>query len=114
MEDFPRPDALTVVAICSDLAERALVHDVVRLVQDVRRQEGLHVSDRIHLRLDCRDHREIHEAVVAGVLTALMAVAAVAGSMPLLLKYENMNTMETLGASRMRAIPAATIQKAGL
>ena len=34
-------------------------------MQDVRRKEGLHVSDRIHLRLDCRDHREIHDAVVA-------------------------------------------------
>src|SRR5207249_2553739 len=74
-------------------------------------------------------HDEVQRAVAAGLveqgsehgrvstcipLTMLIAAAAVDGDMPLLLRYENMKTIDTFGASRISDIPAAIIQNAGL
>jgi isoleucyl-tRNA synthetase len=48
-----------------ELEVEGLARDVVRLVQEARRKEGLHVSDRIRLVLDVRGHTDIADAVTA-------------------------------------------------
>jgi isoleucyl-tRNA synthetase len=51
--------------VSPELETEGVARDVVRLVQEARRKEGLHVSDRIRLLLDCRDSSEIQAAVAA-------------------------------------------------
>ena len=48
-----------------ELESEGLARDVVRLVQEARKDEGLHVSDRIHLVIDPRGHDDVADAVRA-------------------------------------------------
>ncbi|MGH9155013.1 MAG: class I tRNA ligase family protein, partial [Acidimicrobiales bacterium] len=51
------PGGLVVVdlAVTAELAAEGLARDVARLVNEARRDAGLHVSDRIHLEIDAPD-----------------------------------------------------------
>jgi isoleucyl-tRNA synthetase len=51
--------------VTPELETEGMARDVVRLVQEARRREGLHVSDRIRLTLDARGHDDIARAVEA-------------------------------------------------
>jgi isoleucyl-tRNA synthetase len=61
-------------AVTPELAREGLARDVVRLVQQARRDAGLDVSDRITLMLDApepvRDAVQEHETFVAGEVLA--------------------------------------------
>ena len=70
------------LAVTPELAAEGLAKDVVRLVQQARREAGLDVSDRIALTLSAADHVldavRTHEAFLAGeVLATSVAYAAV-------------------------------------
>jgi isoleucyl-tRNA synthetase len=68
------------VGVTADLEAEGLARDVVRLVQTARKDEGLHVSDRIHLVLDVPDDVqtavEVHRDYVMGETLALELVFA--------------------------------------
>jgi len=49
--------------VTPELEAEGLARDVVRLVNQVRRDEGLHVSDRIRLVIDCDGHHDIAAAL---------------------------------------------------
>jgi isoleucyl-tRNA synthetase len=61
------PDAGGVVAldtvITPDLAQEGLARFVVRRINDLRRRDGFHVTDRIHLVVDVQDHDDVREVV---------------------------------------------------
>jgi len=63
----PLPDAAGVVAldteITRDLAQEGLARFVVRRINDLRRRDGLHVTDRIHLVVDVQGHDDVGEVV---------------------------------------------------
>ena len=48
-----------------ELEAEGLARDAIRLVQEARKDEGLHVSDRIHLVLDPRGHDDVAAAIRA-------------------------------------------------
>ena len=52
-------------AVTPELEAEGLVRDVARLVNQVRRDEGLHVSDRIRLVIGCHGHADVAEAIGA-------------------------------------------------
>ncbi|HVF73683.1 MAG TPA: isoleucine--tRNA ligase [Acidimicrobiales bacterium] len=52
-------------AVTPELEAEGLARDVVRLVQQARKDEGLHVSDRIHLVVDPGSHDDVRAAVEA-------------------------------------------------
>jgi len=49
--------------ITPDLATEGLARAIVRGVNEARRKEGLHVSDRIHLVLDAEHHDDVRAAI---------------------------------------------------
>ena len=53
------------VAVTPELEQEGLARDVVRLAQQARKDEGLHVSDRIHLVLDPGHHDDVKAAIEA-------------------------------------------------
>jgi isoleucyl-tRNA synthetase len=59
------------LAISEALRNRGLAREVVRLVQDLRKTSGLHVSDRIHLWLDGLDSIADHFDYIAREVLAL-------------------------------------------
>jgi isoleucyl-tRNA synthetase len=63
----PLPDARGVVAldtvITADLAREGLARFVVRRINDLRRRDGFHVTDRIHLVVDAQDHDDVREVI---------------------------------------------------
>jgi isoleucyl-tRNA synthetase len=65
----PLPASRGVVAldveVTPELAAEGLARDLVRAVNEARRTEGLHVSDRIHLVIDADAHHDVAEAVEA-------------------------------------------------
>jgi isoleucyl-tRNA synthetase len=63
----PLPDARGVVAldteITPDLAQEGLARFVVRRINDLRRRDGLHVTDRIHLVIDVEGYEDLREVI---------------------------------------------------
>jgi isoleucyl-tRNA synthetase len=63
----PLPDARGVVAldtdITPDLAQEGLARFVVRRINDLRRRDGLHVTDRIHVTVDVGGFDDVREVV---------------------------------------------------
>jgi isoleucyl-tRNA synthetase len=63
----PLPDARGVVAldteITPDLAREGLARFVVRRINDLRRRDGLHVTDRIHLVIDVEGYEDLREVI---------------------------------------------------
>jgi isoleucyl-tRNA synthetase len=63
----PLPDAEGVVVldttITPELAHEGLARFIVRKVNELRRTDGLHVSDRIHLVIDVHDHHDVGEVI---------------------------------------------------
>ncbi len=53
------------LTVTADLAAEGLVRDVVRALNQLRRAEGLHVSDRIRVVLDVGHHDDVRAAVGA-------------------------------------------------
>ncbi|HEX2038740.1 MAG TPA: DUF5915 domain-containing protein, partial [Acidimicrobiales bacterium] len=51
--------------VTPELEAEGLARDVVRLAQQARKDEGLHVADRIHLVLDAGHHDDVRAAVEA-------------------------------------------------
>jgi isoleucyl-tRNA synthetase len=51
------------LTVTPELAAEGLARDLVRLVNQLRRESGLHVSDRIHLVVDPHDHDDVRHAV---------------------------------------------------
>jgi isoleucyl-tRNA synthetase len=51
------------LTITPDLADEGIARIVVRGVNEARRKEGLHVTDRIHLVLWPEDHADVHAAL---------------------------------------------------
>jgi isoleucyl-tRNA synthetase len=51
------------VDVTADLEAEGMVRDVVRRVNEIRREGGLHVSDRIHLVVDPGHHHDLAEAL---------------------------------------------------
>ena len=67
----PRPSPATPawssldLEVTPELEAEGLVRDVVRAVNEVRRADGLHVSDRIHLVIDAGHHHDVRAAIEA-------------------------------------------------
>ncbi len=63
----PLPGGAGVVAldtvVTPEMEAEGLARDVARLVNQVRRDEGLHVSDRIRLVVDCDGHHDVATAL---------------------------------------------------
>jgi isoleucyl-tRNA synthetase len=83
----PLPANRGVVALDTEvtpqLAAEGLARDIVRAVNEARRTEGLHVSDRIHLVVDVDGHHDVAEAVEAHrglVMAEVLAVELVVDS----------------------------------
>ncbi len=53
------------LTVTPELEAEGLVRDLAREVNELRRADGLHVSDRIHLVVDPRGHDELRAAVAA-------------------------------------------------
>jgi isoleucyl-tRNA synthetase len=51
--------------VTPELEAEGIARDLVRGINDARRAEGLHVSDRVHLVIDSGTHADVREAVVA-------------------------------------------------
>ncbi|MGQ0616343.1 MAG: isoleucine--tRNA ligase [Acidimicrobiia bacterium] len=49
--------------VTPELAEEGTARDVVRSLNELRRQIGLHVSDRVHLVVDVGHHRDVADAL---------------------------------------------------
>ena len=83
----PLPANRGVVALDTDvtpaLAAEGLARDLIRAVNDARRTEGLHVSDRIRLVIDVDAHHDVAEAVEAHrdlIMAEVLAVELVVDS----------------------------------
>jgi isoleucyl-tRNA synthetase len=76
------------LTVTPELAAEGLARDLVRLVNQLRRESGLHVSDRIHLVVDPHDHDdvrhavEVHQRFVADESLATELVVAEPGRRP--------------------------------
>jgi len=51
------------VEVTPELAAEGMVRDVARAVNEIRREQGLHVSDRIHLVIDPGHHHDLRAAL---------------------------------------------------
>jgi isoleucyl-tRNA synthetase len=51
------------VEVTPELAAEGMVRDVARGVNEIRRERGLHVSDRIHLVIDPGHHDDLRQAI---------------------------------------------------
>ena len=78
-------DAIVILdlAVDASLAHEGVARDVVRAVQQVRREAGLHVSDRIHLALELpADWREAAERFRAYISEQTLATELTLGPAP--------------------------------
>jgi isoleucyl-tRNA synthetase len=63
----PLPDGGGVVVLDTEiteaLAQEGLARVLVRRINELRRTDGLHVTDRIHLVIDVHDHEDVGETI---------------------------------------------------
>jgi len=84
-QPLPANDAIVILdlAIDAELLHEGIARDVVRAVQQARREAGLHVSDRIHLALDLpADWREAAERFRGYIADQTLATELSLGSAP--------------------------------
>jgi isoleucyl-tRNA synthetase len=70
------------LVVTPELEAEGLARDVVRLVNELRRAEGLDVSDRIHLVIDTGHHADVRAALEANREFAVAEVLATSLVLP--------------------------------